>query len=495
MKQNSGLTGVALLLTTYLSIALTYLGTSKFYYLLAGGRKFPTFPDLPTQLGIGLSYVVLSILYLLWLSREVARVNPRPSWRFLDLVKRTSPFLLLAFIAYPLGNDVYIYLHSGLMNLSNVNPYLVRAAAFTTELSPYVDWGQTSTYGPVSQLLFTISAAFLVVHPFVAVYVFKVFCLALHVFNGYVLWKWLPNGDRERITSLYLLHPLLLMEQVSSAHVDVLVSTSLVLFAISFSRQQFWGAFGALWMGFLSKTLPIIWAPLVAISLLRLGRWKLLTKMIVASGAIALVLSVVFLPSLSAWASLLNPGVSGQYQSSIHAIARFGLDLIRIFSPDHMNSALEREILNRFAQVTLLGFALFYSWRLWRSDKYWKNTPRMVLEEMGWVTMVLMLFATSWLMPWYSSILITFAALLPKARLFGVTSLAFGLSSSAQYVLVNNSSIKSLVSVGLPIVVFANAWWLLRRDPDESNSIVRADLKALPSYNSEVPMNVDKLVD
>lgn len=494
MKQNSVLTGVALLLATYLSIALTHLGTSKFYYLLAGGRKFPTFPDLHSQLGIGLSYLLLSVLYLIWLEREIHRVNTNSSWKFLNVVKRAGAFLLLAFLAYPLGNDVYIYLHSGLMNLNGVNPFVTRAAAFVTELSPYVDWGQTSTYGPVSQLLFTVSAAFVVIHPFVAVYVFKLFCLALHLLNGYLLWKWLPNGERERIVSLYLLHPLLLVEQVNSAHIDVLVSTSLLLFALSFSRQQFWGAFGTLWFGFLSKTLPILWTPLVAVAFLRLGRWKLLTKMILASGAITLLLTVTVLPGITAWQSLLNPGVSGQFQSSIHAIARFGLDLLRIFAPESMNVSLQRDLLGQFNQVTLLGFLGFYGWRLWRSDRYWKSTPRMLLEEMGWVTMVLMLFATSWLMPWYCSVLLTFAALLPRAHLFGATSLAFGLSSSAQYVLVNNSSIKSLVSVGVPIVVFLVSWWWLGREK-KSNAAAESNIKLLPSYNSEIPANVDKCVD
>lgn len=475
MKQHRGLLGVALLLATYLSIALTSLGTSKFYYLLAGGRKFPTFPDLPTQLGIGLSYVVLSVLYLVWLGREMRSINPYPSWKFGELLKRASPFLVLAFIGYPLGNDIYIYLHSGLMNLSGANPFLIRAAAFTTELSPYVDWGQTSTYGPVSQLLFTISAAFWVVHPFVAVYVFKLFCLGLHIFNSYGMWKWLPNRDRERVTMLYLLHPLLLMEQVSSAHVDVMVSTSLVLFALSFARQQFWGAFGALWMGFLSKTIPIIWVPLGVVSILRLGRWKLLLKLLVATGALGLVLTLLVFPEGRAWMSLLNPGVSGQMQSSLHAIVRFGLDLVRIFSPDRTSPELSREVLAWFSQLTLIGFAGFYGWRLWCSDQL-KNTPRMVLEEMGWVTLVLLLFATSWLMPWYCSIMLTFAALLPKARLLGITSLAFGLSSSAQYLLAGNSSLKSLISVGLPIAALAIAAWLLQNEPSDSSAIVKSKI-------------------
>lgn len=40
------LIATALLCATYLSTALTSLGIDKFHYLLAGGGKFGTFPNL-----------------------------------------------------------------------------------------------------------------------------------------------------------------------------------------------------------------------------------------------------------------------------------------------------------------------------------------------------------------------------------------------------------------------------------------------------------------
>lgn len=466
VNQTRALTGIALLFTAYLSVALVHLGLDKFHYLLAGGNKFATFPNLSFQLGIGGSYLLLSILYLIWLKGCLQSPWQPSNWRFRDLCFKTSAFWLLAFVSYPLGNDTYLYLHSGLMNLSGVNPFLVRAAAFATELSAYVDWGQTSTYGPVSQVFFTLSAAFVKISPILALYVFKAVCLGLHLLNGYWIWRWLPLSDRGKITVAYLLHPLLLMEQVSSAHVDVLVSTSVILLALGLAKQHFWGTLMALWAGFLSKTLPIIWVPLVVVALLRQGRWKWLFGMIAVSGAIVAGLWFTVMPELSAWKSLFNPGVTGQYQSSLHAIARFGLDLVRIFAPEHMTLLQQRSLLNWFTSTTLLAFFGFYGWRLWRSDRYWiPPTPQLVVEEMGWVTLFLMLVATPWLMPWYASVMITFAALVPQARLLGLTSLAFGLSSSAQYLLNGNSSLKSLVSIGLPVLTLIIGAWLLRSQP------------------------------
>jgi alpha-1,6-mannosyltransferase len=468
------LTTIALILTTFLSVVLLYLGIDKFYYVLAGGRKFATFPDLRTQLAVGGSYLLLSIIYLIWLAKLFSSSWVHSTWSFRQILLRTSAFWTLAFIAYPLGNDTYLYLHSGLMNLSGANPYLTRAGAFVTELSAYVDWGQTSTYGVVSQAIFSFSAFFVSISPSAALYIFKVICLLLHLFNGYLIWKWLPIPERGRITIAYLLHPLLLMEQVSSAHVDILISTSLILFAVSYAREQFWMAFIALWGGFLSKTLPIIWAPWVAVTLLRQGHWKWLLSMIAASGVIVAGLWVTVMPELAAWQSILNPGVSGQYQSSLMAMAKFFFDLVRIFKPEHLDLTQQRLILSTLANATLIGFFGFYCWQLHRSDQRWNNTPEMLLEDMGWTTLVLMLFATAWLMPWYCSILITFAALIPKARLFGLTTLAFALSSSAQYLLGMNASLKSLVSIGVPVLTLIVGAFVLK-----SNSLPPAESIAL----------------
>jgi alpha-1,6-mannosyltransferase len=475
VKKAGVLITAALLCATYLSIALVNLGLDKFHYLLAGGKKFATFPDLQSQLAIGGSYLVLAILYLIWFF--TTKRQYRFSY-FTSILKNVAIFLILAFVAYPLGNDVYLYLHSGLMNLSNVNPFIVRAGVFASELSPFVDWGQTSTYGPVSQFFFTISAAILAIDPIVAVYSFKAFCLAFHILNGYLIWRLLPFVDRGKIAIAYLVNPLLLMEEVSSAHVDVFISTSVIVLVASLAKQNYRLAFAALWGGFLSKTIPLIWMPLVAVSLVKQKRWQLLTNLGLASIGLIALLSITVMPGTKAWGSLLNPGVAGQSQSSLHAIARFGLDLLRIFVPGSITLGQQQTLLFMLARLTLLGFAGFYAWTVWRIYKQWHYSHPDLVEDIGWVTLVLLLFATPWLMPWYASIVLTIAALIPKARLFGLTSLAFGLSSSAQYLLQGHSSLRSLVSIGIPLLVLSiGAKWLEVHDGDRLRTL---ELEAAP---------------
>ena len=160
-----------------------------------------------------------------------------------------------------------------------------------------------------------------------------------------------------------------------------------------------------------------------------------------------------FLPGAHAWQSLLNPGVAGQYQSSLHALAKSWLNLFRLFFPTAMTLAQINHLLLQLSHYTLIGFLGFYSWLMLRGQTKQHYTELNVVEAMGWATLALLLFATPWLMPWYASVLLTIAALIPQSQRFGMTSLAFSLASSAQYVLQGHNSLKSLVAIGLPTLV------------------------------------------
>jgi alpha-1,6-mannosyltransferase len=439
--------GLALPLTLYLSSGLVVLGLDKFHYILAGGKKFATFPDFPNHLGLSLTYLVLVLIHLLWF------LGTQPSYKcphFSQALQQCAIFLGLAFLAYPLGNDVYLYLHFGLMNLSHVDPFTTDAGAFISGLSPFVDWKQTSTYGPISQLLFTIAAATIQFHPLIAVYAFKAICLAVHIFNGYLIWQTLPINQREKIAIAYLLCPVLLMEQVGSAHVDVFVCTGILLLAICFIKGHYARAFLPLWGGFLAKTLPVIWMPMLICFLIRKGRWLKLLLGLLASLSIAITLSQTILFTVDAWRSLFNPGVTGQYQSSIHALLRAWMETLKSFIPEAPSSSQQKYLLLALSRYTLIGFSLFYCWILWQLFCKPIYSASKFLEDIGWVTLTLMVFATSWVMPWYVSSLYAIAAILPNARLFGLTVLMFGVSSSAMYWLQGDSGLRSLVSVGIP---------------------------------------------
>ncbi|MBV8887857.1 MAG: hypothetical protein JO235_28200 [Chroococcidiopsidaceae cyanobacterium CP_BM_RX_35] len=448
MPKIGAITAAALIGATYLSVALVFLGLNKFYFIMAGGQKFATFPSLNSQLGIGISYLALQILYLVWLQRK-------PSYNFSHFTKilgSTAVFLALALLAYPLGDDIYLYLHFGLMNLGGVNPLIHQASSFTSQLSPFVDWGQTSTYGSLSQFLFTMSATVVPLSPILAIYLFKSFCLCLHILNGYLIWR-LLLFPQSKIVMAYLLNPLLLMEQVGSSHVDILISTCLIILIWCLTRQRYILGFFTIWAGFLAKTLPLIWVPLVSIWLIRQRYWKQLLGIVILSLVLLIVLWATVMPGKEAWLSVLNPGVAGKYHASLHALVQSWLNLVRLSSPKLMTLAQERHILSKLTQFTLTGFAAFYVWVAWKGYTKRYDSQLNLIIDLGWVTLSLFLFATPWLMPWYASSLLPIAALIPQAQLFGLTSLMFCLSSSSVYLLQGLNGIESIVSIGLPTFI------------------------------------------
>ncbi|PZV11113.1 MAG: hypothetical protein DCF22_15195 [Leptolyngbya sp.] len=439
--------GAALPLSIYLSVALTILGLDKFHYVLAGGKRFATFPNAATHLGISLSYLFLVLLHLIWLLGTPYSYHPA---HFKDVLRRVVIFLLFALIAYPLGNDIYLYLHFGLMNLSHVDPYTTPAGGFVSGLTPFVDWKQTSTYGPVSQLLFSISASAIAVHPILAIYLFKSICAIAHVFNGYLIWNILPPLQRGKITTAYLLCPLLLLEQVGSAHVDVFVNTCVLVMATCLVKQRYVTAFLPVWGGFLAKTIPIIWLPLLGLFLIRQQRWKQLAIALLCSLLIVAALSLTVLPSLQSWRSLLNPGVVGQYQSSLPALLRASFETLQIFVPGFLPLGDQKQVLLKVARYGLLVFATFYALTVLHMFRKPAYSALNLMEAIGWVTLVLMLYSTSWLMPWYVSVLLAIAAVIPTAQVFGLTTLMFMVSSSAMYWLQGDAGLRSLVTLGLP---------------------------------------------
>ena len=370
------------------------------------------------------SYISLCVCYLVWLFRSQPISN---ELKFKQIIKPATPFLLLALIAYPLSNDIYLYLQYGLMNLRGVNPFISPAGHVPSVLMPLLYWLQTSTYGPISQLFFVASSVFIRVNPILGVYVFKLFCLLVYVFNAYLIWRLLKESPlRSKLTIAYVLNPFLLIAHIADAHVDVFLCFSVIVLIGCLFHRRYVAAILAIAAGFLTKTLPIIWLPLVVGFLISRRLWKTLA---IAAGAVAvliLVLSQTIFPTLTAWKSLLNPGVSGLTARSIHHLVNLGLSFFT------GATFLENQpIIQQFSRVTVLGFAIFYSWKLVQPYLKRKYSEVNLVTDLGWVTMALLLGATPWLMSWYPSVLLPFAVLIRNAPIFSLASLTFCLTTGA----------------------------------------------------------------
>ena len=200
-----------------------------------------------------------------------------------------------------------MYLHYGAMSIHKINRYLNSSDSFVFNLSPFLHWRQTCTYGPVSLFFFSVSALAVPISPLVGVYLFKIICLCVHTLNAYLIWRLLKNSEnRSLITMAYLVNPMLLNQQIVNAHLDVLLANTLiVLIGCLYSGHYVCGIL-AIWVGFLVKTLPIIWLPLVFAFLFNPCRWRDLAAGFLLSLLRITVITYTSLPTVAAWKSLLN---------------------------------------------------------------------------------------------------------------------------------------------------------------------------------------------
>jgi len=100
-----------------------------------------------------------------------------------------------------------------------------------------------------------------------------------------------------------------LNQQIVNSHLDVLLANTLiVLIGYLYSGRYVCGIL-AIWLGFLVKTLPIMWLPLVFAFLFHPRRGRDLAAGFLLSLLRITVITYTFLPTVAAWKSLLNPRV------------------------------------------------------------------------------------------------------------------------------------------------------------------------------------------
>lgn len=392
----------------------------------------------PARLLTSGCYLTLWAVYGVWLLQK----PPLPN-RFNRLVRRSLPFLLLAFLAYPLSDDIYLYLQYGTMSLQGVNPYLTPAGNQPTEFLPFLYWKQTSTYGPISLLSFIVCAAFAPLSPLLSIYLFKGICLLAHVLSSYLIWRWVPGVyQRSRLAIAYLLNPFLLITMVSDAHVDVFLCLELILFIGCLYQRRYTAALLAVIAGVFTKTIPIVWIPFVVAFLVRRGRWRAL---VIAAGStllIGVLLSHTLLPTIAAWKSLLNPGVGMMTARSLHHL----VSMVMV-SVTRLNYFAQMQVLSWLSTGLMAGFAVFYFMRLFRRFRSRADSETDLVADLGWVTLALLLFASPWVMPWYPAILLPIGVFGVNLPIFSLASLMFGFSTGVLFGAASGYGLMGILSV------------------------------------------------
>ena len=454
LKNQKILYAVALAASLVYCIAMTSMGITKFYSVVQGGENYHEFPTHGISLIrviINGSYLIATVTYIIWLIQK-----KQTSSSFLDICKYAIPFLALALIAYPHSSDIYLYLHYGAMSLHKINPYLNSSDSFVSNLSPFLHWRQTCPYGPVSLFFFALSALSVPISPLLAVYLFKIICVLVHTLNAYLIWRLLTNSqNRNLITLAYLVNPLLLHEQIANAHLDVLVANTLIILIGCIYYQRYVFATLAIWVGFLVKTLPIIWLPLVFAFLCKQRRWRDLAASVLLSLLIVAVITYTFMPTVSAWSSVLNQTPAETTARSFHHAIHF---LLKNFWPN-VSVEARKNILSFFKYFAYLSWIVYYAWTLIKSYLRKNDSEINLVSDIGWSTLTLFLFATPWLMSWYPSNLLPIAALSINSPHFVLTSLIFCLSPTI--ILGTGSGTNMISLVTIFVSVFLPTAWLI----------------------------------
>lgn len=425
-KKNQILLGLAIILSLILCVELAIRAYSFNLEALANstGQYIPDFSKTIDKIRVGIEYRCLIIIYIVWL---IINKNKKRDISFIKILKNSSFFLLIAFISYPITTDINLYVHYGLMDLNGINPFINAASTFTSKLSPFLVWKQTSTYGPISQLFFMFSAIFVAITPILGIYVFKLICLLFHILNSSLIWQHLKTSPHKiNITIAYLVNPFLLYEQVTNAHIDVLISTALIILIICLKNHNYIAAIVTAWIGFLIKTLPIIWLPLIFVYLIKQQRWKIIFSAFCISLGILFATSVIALPTIDAWKSLLNPGVGEKVGGSLYALVKSLLSLKIL----NLSLSFQHTL---YSIIKPIIFSIFVvSYLIILVKPYWKKnySETNLSISIGWVTLILFMFAAPWYCSWYSSVLLGVVALNIHSKRFAIASIAFCIISA-----------------------------------------------------------------
>lgn len=391
------------------------------------GKLLNDFSNRFDQQRTGIEYLCLNIIYIIWLIINKHKIR---DITFVKILKNSSFFLLIAFISYPITTDVNLYIHYGLMDLNGINPYINPASTFSSQLSPFLYWKQTSTYGLISQLFFMFSAVFVAIIPSLGIYVFKLICLLFHILNAYLIWRHLKNSPHKiNLTTAYLVSPFLLYEQVTNAHIDVLISTILIILIIFLKNHNYIAAFFTAWIGFLIKTFPIIFLPLIFVYLMKKKSWKSLLIATCISVAIIFVAYLIALPTVHAWKSLLNPGVKEQVNGSLYSL------VTKLLNWEILNfsTTVQQTLFLKIKPIIFSIFVVSYLIILVKPYLKIKYSETDFSINIGWIILILFMFAAPWYCSWYSSVMLAVVALNIHAKRFVITSIAFSLTSTVAY--------------------------------------------------------------
>lgn len=269
-------------------------------------------------------------------------------------------FLAAALIILPFlitkphfSNDLYRYMWDGWLLKSGVNPLLFapkdpHLSSFqSSELYKLVDWKDKLTpYPPLAQIIFSVTHTFYATFGISGAKLVMIFPVVL---SSLFLYKVVDK----KLSALFILNPLLLLEIAQNAHIDSFVILFLLLSIYCYFTKKVKTSSLFLCLAFLTKIYPVVFFPFLTLDLIRKKKYMPALEFVAVFAFVSLIsyspfLQDSFLPILR---YLTLPGEQ-EFNASIY---RYLYEILGHFTP---NSKILAELASGFLFVSATLFLL-----------------------------------------------------------------------------------------------------------------------------------------
>lgn len=335
--------------------------------------------------------LVFSVIYFVIIKHEKEIFkNKKQIILFITIVS-----LIFMMILPFLSSDIYYYIGDSWINSKyGENPYYTTVKDLQDQgindeiLNNTGYWkNTTSVYGPIWNSIAKLLVSFSFGNVTIALFVFKIASLLIHVLNSYLIYK-ITKSNKYML--LYGLNPLVLIELLSNVHNDIYLILFIVLaFYFLIRKRNIYFTIVFLALSIATKYSTVLIVPFILLYYFRKYSIpkRILYCMLSGISIIAIVV-ILYLPycrDISIFTNMLVQ--DGKYTQSIMALL-----LVKIKNKD---------LFNLVNQLKLPIFAISYIIVIIQILLKNKLTMKQMMKKYNWLMLIFIFFILSTFQKWY----------------------------------------------------------------------------------------------
>lgn len=334
--------------------------------------------------------LIFSVIYFAIIKHEKKIFkNKKQITLFITIVS-----LIFMMILPFLSSDIYYYIGDSWINSKyGENPYYTTVKDLQDQgindeiLNNTGYWkNTTSVYGPIWNSIAKLLVSFSFGNVTIALFVFKIASLLIHVLNSYLIYK-ITKSNKYML--LYGLNPLILIELLSNVHNDIYLILFILLalyFLIRKKNIYFTIAFLALSIAIKYSTVLIV--PFILLYYFRkYSIPKRILYCILSGISIIAIVFILYLPYYRDMSIFTNMLVQGnRYSQSIMAL---------------LLQKIDREIFYNINSTRMPVFAILYIGVLFQILLTKKLTIKYIMKKYNWLMLIFIFIVLTNFQKWY----------------------------------------------------------------------------------------------